>query len=1101
MNEKCFTKNPLVRDGVSQPQRVLATLLPAYVAVDERSMKDLAEFAYKFADEIHYFDQTNERAGTWKEFFEITTNWDTFSLEKFLAELKIDQQAKPHLALFFGFLYMYKVAQDDMNTITERHLDFYYREVLQLKENPGIPDQVAIIFNLAKHVDSYLVKKGTVLKAGKDDIGVERWYKVQKDVAVNKAVVKELKALYVDKIPTPTTLGDHSLYASPIANSSDGNGGKIENEEKSWETFGKDKPVVNRTFGEIGFAIASPLLFLEEGERIVTIEFNIPSKIPNKNFDHELFKVAFSGEKEWITPQPAGTDETKGQNLPSSKITIKRTLTADQLAIVKYNAENLLDPFSTEWPVLKITLNQAYSQDPNKDQVTDDNQKIYKLLKNIKATQIILKVEVNGMRNLILQNDLAVLDASKPFQPFGNKPQKGSNFYIGNWEVFQKKLTKLSIDVKWKNLPDNTKFQTHYANYHDGQDRNNDDFFIKTEMIDKRKWVDVFLPTPLFTKSGISGDALLDSDKLPNESAFPSRIIINSVNSFNRDPFLEPFEDYNTSTKKGFLKWSLRGADFGHPVFARSFSTQSILLATWNGTNNPYPEPVLPNEPYTPTIETLSLNYSTEAIIDLAGQDPAEVEQSIEQYFYIHPFGNSQLDRSIGYSEIPAAIKYENYILPQYNHEGNLYIGIENLKPPQTLSILFQHAEGSANPDANKQEIMWSYLQDNKWVDLDNNKHILADGTDGLLNTGIIWFDIPELITNKNTLLPSGLYWLRASVENQADAVCDLIDVRAQAVLAAFADQANDPDHLRNPLEAGTIKKLLVSNSAIDKIDQPYASFDGQIKEQKPEFYTRISERLRHKHRAITIWDYEHLILQKYPDVYKVKCINHTRYTGDLNDYGEMAPGHVTLIVISNVFNKNAVDPLRPKTSLARLSDIDEYIRSINPPCAEIHVKNPVYEEIKVDFQVKFYKGVDIGLHTQKLNKEIKDFLSPWASDCPKEIRFGGRIHKSMILNFVEERSYVDYVTCFKMYHLIPTDPTHDDTKDVDEVTASRAITILGSHDEHVVTFIPIDQENCICEDNVIPTTQQMLSIDNCTKFLAPEDVPDEDLINDLNKL
>lgn len=1091
MNEKCFTRNPLVRDGVSQPQRVLATLLPAYVAVDERSMKDLAEFAYKFASELRYFDQTDTIAGTWKEFFEITTNWDAFSLEDFLAELKIDQQTKPHLALFFGFLYMYKVAQDDMNTITERHLDFYYREVLQLKENSGIPDQVAVIFNLAKHVDSYLVKKGTVLKAGKDDIGVERWYKVQKDVAVNKAVVKELKALFVDKNVTPTSNGDHSVYASPIANSSDGNGAKIENEEQSWETFGRAKLVDDRTFGALGFAIASPLLFLEEGERIVTIEFSFSKKVFDDDLDPNLFKVQFSGEEEWIIPEAVASDITRLRNVPTNKLIIKRTLSLDQLSVVKYNAEHLLNPFETEWPVLKIALNQEYSKK------SGPNPKIYKKLKGLQATQVKLIVEVNGMRNLILQNDQAVLDASKPFQPFGNKPQKGSNFYIGSWEVFQKKLTSLSLGVKWKDLPESN-FATHYADYGYSAVPNNTSFQFQPFIMEKKVWEPVTLGQ-LFTDE--NGNNWPASDPLPGPTTQPGLINIGGVDDtkFKRNPSLELFEDYNTSTKKGFLRLSLRTADFGHPVFPKAFSKQSILLATWNGTNTPYPEPQLPNDPYTPTIETLSLNYKTEVTIPIAGVKPSTFEKSVEQYFYVHPFGANLLDRTFEYTPIPSGTK-NNYFLPQYNSEGNLYIGIENLKPPQTLSILFQHAEGSANPDANKQDVKWSYLKDNVWVDLDPNKHILADGTDGLLNTGIIWFDIPELITNTNTLLPSGQYWLRASVENEADAVCDLIDVRAQAVLAAFDDNDNDPDHLRNALEAGTIKKLLVSNSSIDKIEQPYASFDGQIKEQKPEFYTRISERLRHKHRAITIWDYEHLILQKYPDVYKVKCINHTKYTGDLNDYAEMAPGHVTLIVISNVFNKNAVDPLRPKTSLSRLSDIDEYIKTINPPCAEIHVKNPIYEEIKVDFEVKFHRGVDIGLHTQKLNKEIKDFLSPWASDCPKEVRFGGRIHKSMILNFVEERSYVDYVTCFKMYHIIPNDPTHDATIDVDEVTASRAITILGSHDEHVVTFIPTDQEDCVCDDNVIPTTEQMLSIDNCTRYLDPEDIPDKDLINDLSK-
>jgi baseplate J-like protein len=1092
MNEKCFTRNPLVRDGVSQPQRILKTLLPAYVDVDERSMKELVEFAFKYSDELHYFNSNNSPSGTWKEFFELTTDWNTFSLEDFLAQLRVDQQAKPHLALFFGFLYMFKMAQADMNTITQRHLDFYYREVLQLKENPAIPDQVAVIFDLAKHVDSYQIKKGTILKAGKDDLGVERWYKVIKDVAVNKASITQLKALYVDKKTSKFPSRDHSVYTSPIANSADGKGAKIENESKSWETFGKDNPLINRSFADLGFAIASPLLFLEEGQRIVTITFNLPNVTTTKTLDNNLFNVYFSGEEEWIIPESNASDLTK-LDASTNKLLLKRTLSPDQLAVVKYNPENLTDSFTTNWPVVKITLDQETSQN------AATNQQIYEKLKSLEPDSVTIKVEVYGVKKLILQNDQAVLDASKPFQPFGNRPNKGSNFYIGNWEVFQKKLNTLSLDVKWKDLPETSNgFRGHYLNYYgdtDGSERSNNDFKVHVALIDKKEWLQIGTTNfNLFTVTGTSGTALGATASLPGPAAGSSRISISPTTVSKRNPHLLPFEDYNTSTKKGFLRLNLRGADFGHAIYPKSFSTQSIKLATWNGTGA---EPALPNDPYTPTIETLELNYSSEITLQLKTEDSDHYQKDIEQYFYVHPFGVSRLDTTGQHLGTPVSPKPKNYLLPQYNAEGSLFIGIEGLKPPQTLSVLFQHAEGSANPDAEKQTITWSYLKDNYWIDLDNNKHILADGTDGLLNTGIIWFDIPELITNTNSLLQSGYFWLRASVPEQADAVCDLVDVRAQAVLATFDDHDNDPDHLRNPLEAETIKKLLFSDSAINKVEQPYASFDGQIKEQQPEFYTRVSERLRHKNRAITIWDYEHLILQKYPDVYKVKCINHTRYDGTLTNYSEIAPGHVTLIVISNVFNKNAVDPLRPKTSLARLSDIDEYIKSINPPCVEIHVKNPVYEEIKVDFQVKFQKNIDIGLHTQKLNKEIKEFLSPWASDCPKEVRFGGRVHKSMILNFVEERSYVDYVTCFKMFHIVPGDPDNNPTKDVDEIVASRAITILGSHDEHKVQFIPSDQEDCVCEDNIIPTAKQMLSIDTCVRHLDPEDIPDEDLVND----
>jgi hypothetical protein len=369
------------------------------------------------------------------------------------------------------------------------------------------------------------------------------------------------------------------------------------------------------------------------------------------------------------------------------------------------------------------------------------------------------------------------------------------------------------------------------------------------------------------------------------------------------------------------------------------------------------------------------------------------------------------------------------------------------------------------------------YLDANEWVAFKKTE-ILSDSTNGLLTSGIVSLSIPKEATKTNTLLETGYHWIRVSVQKDSDAICKLIDVQCQAVLAKFKDNNNDPDHLRIALPEDSISKLQKSDNSVDEVSQPYASFNGQVAEESADFYTRVSERLRHKQRAISIWDYERIILQNFPSVYKVKCVNHTRFEGTLTNYSEVAPGHTTIIVVSNVQNKNAVDPLRPKTSLSTLDDINDFIILLNPMCATVHVKNPIYEEVRVKFNVKFLKD-DLGYYQLKLEQEIKDFLSPWASSCASDIVFGGRIHKSIILNFVEERSYVDYVTCFEMNHIVPLDPTNNPHLDVEEAIATTAITILGSSDSHTVTPIP-EGEDCMCLDNEIVSTSDLLSKDDC---------------------
>ena len=1089
--QNCQSQHPLVRDGISQQQRLLKTLLPSHVKVDERSMKDLVQFVHELGTEIQYFEYDGAAVvkDTWDIFFEITEQeWEEFDLDAYLGKLKIEKQTQPHLALFFGFLYMFQVAQQDLNTITKRHLDFYYRDVLQLNENPSVPDQAAVIFKLAKNVDEYLIKEGAQLKGGKDDTGVERIYEVVDDIVINKAQVTDMKAVFANihdrlKDDMVGLQNDHRLYASEVANSSDGEGGKIENEEKSWRLFGQPE-FTSTTSGSsterpepgVGFAFASPVLFLAEGTRTITLQltFSVVPGLAGK-LQNEDFIVRLSGEEEWLVAEAAVAGDTHASN---TTITLKRKLTEGQPAVIAYDGEVLLQPFKTQWPVIQVLLNTENT----------DNPFVYKLLKEVKPQSVNITVHVEGVKDLVLQNDNAVLDPSKPFFPFGNRPYEGSKFYIGSWEVFQKQLTSLEVQFQWNGLPEDT-FSDYYTNYggiptsdtdppQASTSRKNSSFKIDIKGLNKKNWADLATHKQLITDD--NGDDIDDEDDLPDPGSYSKLNSIGGLLAMTRDVEMEEFDEYDVHTQKGFIRLTLKGVDFGHTLFSNAYARQAIELAK----ESPADWAQLPNAPYTPSLQELSLAYDSTVSYNFDNTETSE--ENTEQFFYIEPFGVKEVVKD-------SATK----LVPLFEDEGNLYIGISKLVPPQTLSLLFQVAEGSANPNRTTQDINWAVLADNEWVPFDE-KTILSDTTNGLLTSGIIRLSVPEEATNNNTLLPSGNYWLRASVTDQSDAISKLIDIRAQAALVKFKDNNNDPDHLRVALSAGSISKLVKSDSAIDKVEQPYASFGGEVKEESRDYYTRVSERLRHKQRAITIWDYEHMILQKFSSTYKVKCINHTRFEGALENYSEMAPGHVTLVVVSNVQNKNAVDPLRPMTSLSMLEDIHTWVDGLNPMSAEIHVRNPLYEEVKVSFKVKFHTD-NFGYYRNKLKQELREFLSPWSSDCAADITFGGKIHKSIILIFVEERSYVDYVSCFKMHQIVPLNPDNNPNEDIDEAVATTAVSILGSADSHDILQLDETAEGCDCPENEVLTTEQIASADECPcygEITSLEDTPEAEIID-----
>jgi hypothetical protein len=117
----------------------------------------------------------------------------------------------------------------------------------------------------------------------------------------------------------------------------------------------------------------------------------------------------------------------------------------------------------------------------------------------------------------------------------------------------------------------------------------------------------------------------------------------------------------------------------------------------------------------------------------------------------------------------------------------------------------------------------------------------------------------------------------------------------------------------------------------------------------------------------------------------------------------------------------------------------------------ELHVENPLFEKIQTTFRVKMYDGYQFGYYKNLLEQEMKDFLSPWAFQDGKDLFFGGEIHSSMILAFVESRPYVDYVTEFKMYKILP-DNTR--TRSAELATASSPKVVLVSNEFHTIESV-----------------------------------------------
>ena len=220
---------PQSRDGTSQRSRRLDALDPAYAPIDERTTADLLRFVQGRADpdadlgyagKLRLFQSDGDTGGTWAGF--AGTNDDIPDILAYLADparftgARARWLGRPHFALLLTFVELLGHARDQLNGFTRRHLDYYYRDVLQIRPEAPVPDRATVIFGLRPGATEVQLPAGTELQAGRDAGGVPRIYRTEREIVVNRAVVAQLRSVFVDRRITgiADVRADRSLTAA-----------------------------------------------------------------------------------------------------------------------------------------------------------------------------------------------------------------------------------------------------------------------------------------------------------------------------------------------------------------------------------------------------------------------------------------------------------------------------------------------------------------------------------------------------------------------------------------------------------------------------------------------------------------------------------------------------------------------------------------------------------------------------------------------------------------------------------------------------------------------------------------------------------------------
>jgi len=571
-------------------------------------------------------------------------------------------------------------------------------------------------------------------------------------------------------------------------------------------------------------------------------------------------------------------------------------------------------------------------------------------------------------------------------QPFGAIPSVGSSFIVGCKEICGKKLNTFDVHGKWCGLPNCKNFSEWYAQYDNPPQTS--DFIVSLSGLYGGTWLpsdENDVTCNLFeTVSGTSKSWLFGSDK--GECISPEfKISFNSIVASRASEIIPEDENfmYSPMMKEGFFKMKLVSPSkaFMHQEMSRAVcnSFLSQVLKKKNAED-------LPNQPYTPSLEDLYVDYTSDTEILFSSNS----SQASDGIIFVHPFG-------ISHSE------------PFSLHSGALYLGLQFAGRPRRANLYFMLNRDSATRGIENGKYTWSYLGALGWNALpDENR--LADSTARFTTSGIVTLSLPNDMVSESSLMPSGYFWIRIVPNGESWRECSrLLTVLTQSLEVERVCGFEDGKVL-NRCKPQSITELKTSIAGLSNVYQLEESFGGKPKESDGKMRMRVAESLYHKNHCVCIEDYERMILEQFPEVYKVKCFPHVRIDENSGRYDCSSPGSLLVVPVSPMFNDGTFQ-WDPCLSGSVLWNIRRFLQSQISKKVNVQVANPFFDKLQVRCNVKFRHCDNEGESLLNLNRSINRYLSPWFKKSGGITKhFGWNVDKGALKSFIENLDYVESV-------------------------------------------------------------------------------------------
>lgn len=911
---------------------------------------------------------------------------------------------EPAIALYAVFARLHERVISQINRLTSRKVQFYYDAILGDNGISVQPDRVHLVIPISAVDREIIIEKGTEFTAGSDAQGGEILFSSTASAELNSVTVHDIRTLnfesevpWADHIPAyqpEKLISEISIEPHPLfGNTRDG-----------------VRPV-SASIPEIGFALTSPVLFLHEGAREVNIRFEYeadslkgtvldPSNYANLSIADrcdafirtfkDIFTVSVTTEMGWFSiPEYSPCFHLLEESLPEGCVEISIHLSHESPSVVSYNSQIHGQTWNTQLPVFRFLLNPEacdYGAD---------------LLQQLVLQQVRIDVTVEDCRKLVLQNQIGPLSAMAPFQPFGPLPVVGDYLLLGCAETIGKALTDFQVEMEWGGLPESVSdFSEWYEGYEGAPKSKN--FVVRLGVLIDGRWHPNSADYPVLARLFPANRRNATKARITPKCIIPCKSVLPSEKPMVQGDLDREFT-FGAHTKNGFFKFSLAGPEgaFQHQAYPHLLS--KILTANARVKNEHFSKP-LPKIPYTPVVSSIKAMYKARAFIPMSRAGRENLDPCKPTMLYLHPWGWEDALQT-GTSRITQ--------VPYYRESGSLFLGLRTNRIPQSVSLYFHLSRDSEKPPTNARMLFtWWYLGSQGWIPLPA-KSIQTDTTNSFTCSGIITVLLPSDMVQQHSLMPVGPFWIRVSSEKKCDFCCRIFSVFAQALEAERTSKVSAS--IFKHLPSGSITKMSKSLAGVSGVFQIAPSWGGRSLEDNAQQKTRVAERLHHKNRAFTPSDYERLVLEAFPQVFKAKCFSGI----DPAFPDRLTPGHIVFVPVSYLFSDGRKQ-WKPKLAGHMLHEIDEFLKPLMPPSAILHVINPYFEKIQVRCVIRFRGKQSPGLLLKKLNSEMCSFISPWYN-AGYQTHFGWCARKHDLEAFIQEQDYVESVSDCSLLRISPT--------------------------------------------------------------------------------